>query len=354
MLLNIKKITRHIKETGNKELPPYFPPPVYFSLDGAVSFAILLSNEDTHEWFYSSFIQLAFYNQCMDRPTVHPLTIYPMRLINPKLKEIAIFQKRTLLFEDTMSFSRNNLMDNIIQWINNDYYVLSRINVAMLPKARHFNPSRNYIHGVCCIGYNDTLKTLKIVDFDHKGELSMLDVSYENFIDAFFSSDDKRVILSQMQKDIDYKINLEFIKEQIYEYVNSIDSNRRHSFIVPSTIPDYSWGLSVYEKLISFIDFRFYSTKYNHIDYRPFYALYEHKLLMMGRLQYLALHSLIDVSTLDFNEYQKIVAKAERIRMLVLKYNSSKEPSIIQRTKLYIIELHDLEKIFLQQMLRWF
>lgn len=59
-MLDVAYIQKELQEEDKTELPLYFPPPIYYSLNTALNLSILLTMPESYKWFYNCMIQLAF------------------------------------------------------------------------------------------------------------------------------------------------------------------------------------------------------------------------------------------------------------------------------------------------------
>ena len=80
-MLDMTNVWQEIREEERTQLPIYFPPPVYYSLNSAVNLSVLLTMPEAHKWFCNCMIQLAFHKDWKTDREDHPLDIYPANMI---------------------------------------------------------------------------------------------------------------------------------------------------------------------------------------------------------------------------------------------------------------------------------
>lgn len=82
------------------------------------------------------------------------------------------------------------------------------------------------------------------------------------------------------------------------------------------------------------------------IDYRNFYAVYEHKLMMRRRIKYMR-SKFIDAFQELEEDINKLISKTERLRLMALKYNVTMDSRIMMRIVESIKETREIDYMFM-------
>lgn len=339
----MKKISKHL-ELSDK-------PPMFYSLHVAISMSIILSNDTNLNWFYSNFCQLCFrnsYRTLLDNhDSRHLLNIYPAELTRPGQIAANLCLKETYVDRYLhLEITNDNFIDFLINCINNNYYVSTLVDVSKLPNTRYEN-SAPYVHGVIIFGYNLKDNTFSILDFNKYGQLGRIDVSFQDYKSAFLA-DCVAVRFGGINNSINLykknifkgKIKIEKIIEGMEDYLYSFNTSKKYELIMPE-LDGQLWGISIYDGLLEYLEY--VSSKKINVDYRMFHALYEHKCIMYERFCYTRNINVFFTKECELDKLSELVEKTDIIRLLVLKYNTSKKLGILSQIKIYLLYIKEKE-----------
>ena len=345
-MLDKNNITELIKNEESTILPIYFPSPLYYSLNSALNLAMILTNPETHKWFVNCFLQLAFNKDYPNDPLLHPLDIYPANMVRLNRHGETLFKHESTVDIDGVMIEDKpeELINRVKRWLRGGFYVLSlKFDVTKLKGTKWYG-KKPFMHDVLCFGYDDEKKAFKFLDFDDRGgQLAIIDISYDDFYNATYSPIVKQHIfyLIMTKKTATYEFNFELYKMFIYDYINSINTEKKYIHITGSR-GEYWWGLGIYEPFIEFVDYC--AVNRNEIKYKAFHALYEHKKCLVMSYEYLTTNNIICKDDAIYNELNIIMDKANDLKALVLKYNHSKNKELLVKIKNYLREIFILEK----------
>lgn len=170
-----------------RQLEICFPPPIYYSLHAAKTLAIILAQDRNWEWFYSNFIQVSFYNDYYKNPANHAFHIYPVNETRPGHFAASQFLVEKHFDQRVFNFKHESFIDNIVEYINQGFYVSCIADVSKI-KGTRYEKHLFCAHGVLVTGYNMSCETFKILDFDVNEKISIIDVSFTDYKEAYFSS----------------------------------------------------------------------------------------------------------------------------------------------------------------------
>ena len=147
--------------------------------------------------------------------------------------------------------------------------------------------------------------------------------------------------------DCDYELNTDLLKISLNDYLICKDSFSRFKYDHIHRSTKMYFGLSYYDILIE----NFVIAE-GWIDYKPFHILYDHKVAMSLRLEYLFKRKLICIN--QYNDivtwcYQLITASL-LLRNLVIKYNISKDKNILNIITQKCFELQSQDRDFCSKL----
>lgn len=350
-MLDSNCILSGLKENERIELPIFYPSPIYYSLNTALNLSIVLTIPESYKWFYNCMLQLAFNkNWEMDHQN-HPLDIYPANMIRIGRHGESIFVHEHLIDIDgtIIKIERSNFLKRIVSWIKNGIYILTYADVSKLPGTKYYGQSE-YIHDTLVFGYDNIKKNVKMLDFNEKGKLSLLNVPYSALEEAVYSPSKHSVLtLINPRRNSTYEFNLELYKEFIEDYYLGKNTANRYSHIL-NIYGDYWWGLNIYEPFKEFV--KYSKCELKVLDYRPFHALYEHKKCMLLSVEYLENNHIINNEVVKISDNIKnLVSKADILRMRALKFNISANNMEIEKIMELLAALESEEKLILHNLL---
>lgn len=347
-MIDINKIRQEIREDGRTELSIYFPPPLYYSLNTAVNLSILLTMPKTHIWFCNCMVQLAFNKNWQEDTANHPLDIYPANIVRiGRHGGLRFWHEHIVDIGGTiLKVERKDFINQIISWIDKGLYILSYADVSKLPGTRYYNRN-SYTHDFMVFGYDNKRKTVKMVNFNEKEQLAVLDIPYQAFEDSVYLRESPTVFtLLMLKKSVDYNFDMELYHTFLLDYLEGNDTAKLYSHIY-ETYGDYAWGLKIYEPLKEFIEYS--HSNLGRLDFRPFHALYEHKKCILNSMEYLE-------STYYPKEIEKykvrmtaLMKETEKLRMMALKYSVCEDEKLIERMIKLISSLAEEEEKVLKE-----
>ena len=327
-MLNSNNITNLVNEESVVELPIYFKSPIYYSLNVATNISIILTNPESHKWFYNCFLQLVLYKN------EFKIDIYPANMVETNRYGGSLFRHEDKIDIDggMCTITPDNLISTITTWLRKNYYVISYIDVSKLKNTRYDKWAESR-HSNMVFGFDDDIKAFKMIDYSKKGHLSIIPVKYDSFINAAYSPIIKRreFHLIRLKRNVAYEFDLDLYKTFLNDYINSFDTSKRYAHIM-NTYKKYWWGLSVYEHLNDLFK-QATLHKHNHLHrltyYKPLHALYEHKKCLLYSIRYLEENNYLSRSLKSCMDIEKLIGLANQIRMLFLKYSRTRDKDII-------------------------
>lgn len=240
----------------------------------------------------------------------------------------------------------SNLNQCIINAINMGLYFYTFVDLFYIPNTAHYK-CIHYSHDILVLGYNTYKSCFNVMHFTIKGDLSVFEVSFNDFNNAFLNASISPSIVHHLvilfkRNNEKYTFNIDLIKSKINNYLESKDisnendmyfSNKKnmyyddsvlqkklHDFIfIKSSSSPKVWGINTYKELEKYYNNPLFIT--NFYDIRPLHALWEHKKSMLVRIEFLL--TILDNNNLKelYIEFLNLEKLCLELRNCVLKYN---------------------------------
>ena len=313
----------------NKILPVEYPPITTYPIIANIFAVLWHKKEQVLPWFADHYIQLhatgheggAMWFNFYDADflyKIHPADYCPYLLT----QQI-----------DKSSFNRANFcFTNFIEeQINNDYYIITHLNQYFLPCSYHYNV-RNSMHPTFIYGYNNDQKIIHMSDFyddkKYKSKTATFDEINQSYNFDHLETDAPQafygITLYKFVKSR-YKTNINLLKQTLEDYIEGKDSTRRYFHSVQfqftnSQTDNSDYGINCYNMLAKHINYC--KEKGDWPDVRPFHLLYDHKVAMKIRLNYLVDNNYINNKEKDrlLLLCDKLINSTLAFRNLALKH----------------------------------
>lgn len=262
------------------------------------------------------------------------------------------------------NFQSNTLSDFIRERIDQGNYVLLHlIDEFYLPYSVCYE-AEHYIHDAYIYGYEDEyfwvmaysqgkLKSLKVAASDIESGIFS---AAEREEDVFFCSlrpnhaVDVQVDYCQIKKMFESYLYGEKI---IAEYLSSI--NNKDLIRIACDYSEFEekcvYGIKIYEVLNRCLHtiIEQQDVDFDYISIKPFRILYEHKRVVYERISNILEH--FGMSKEILLPFDDILTKSNRIFVLAIKYNMTREKNILERIVNYIDKLKEREVSLLENFL---
>ena len=243
---------------------------------------------------------------------------------------------------DIDNIQKYDIIDLIKSTINNSEYVTLFMDEHYLTKGKESALTEFFLYG-----FNDETETIYSVGFDEKNYFRKLEYSYEDIRKAYGSFINnldsfgklpvwmKWYTFTQITRKNDYKpiINVKNIVSEIKKYANSDKQTEKlRAEVVEergnTAIFGFDCHKEILKSLYALLDGKFQT------DFRHIHLLYEHKKMMLNKMEYIYNQLNIDASSLC-SRYNDIIKKYEKARLVYLK------PFILNKTNKIYGQLKD-------------
>lgn len=226
--------------------------------------------------------------------------------------------------------------------INDNWYVLIMVDRFYI-ESYIYKYKKSY-HQIMIYGYDSDRELIYFCDNDTDGKYTTnLCCTYSELRKAFMEFDffdqepdfENSVFLLQGRNNDEYKLNIPKIKRDLIKYLHSEKNTNWTRF-------NLIYGIDIYKELIENL------TKYEIQDIKGLYVIYDHKKVMMLRLETLLKDKYVTYEMVK--EYKKIVDMSRKILLCYLKFFVSSEKGILNKCVEYLQQMRELEIIILEQI----
>lgn len=319
----------------------------------AALFSIIAKDESYLPWFYSNFISIGI-NTCDDTLyfTDH-FTFFEYGDGGSSCPWLEVYKPphKTIYYQ--YSFQ---IKDVLKHYLNQNKYVWLYLDQFYIPQSSYYQKIHKE-HSVLVYGYDDATNIFYIGDNLDKGKFITAVITYEQLIEAWESElceHFRRLFRVMNRKEGEYELNTTHLKHQIEGYLSSsmitdgiywdqIPVDGPHTYV--QNIKYWIFGQEVYSYIQQLIQQEKERKGTGRLDVRIPHLLWEHKKCMLERINYL------NLGMYDFySEYENVVNTSLYIRNLTIKYNLTKNESILDKIVTSISEVVRTEEIALRKL----
>ncbi|WP_238651772.1 hypothetical protein [Paenibacillus piscarius] len=283
--------------------------------------------KQTAPWIYGNFIQIKgfkgtsqnfFYESQHDRDT-------PFFSIQRISREI-------------IGRKWNNIIEFVIDCVDLDFYILLLVNNKYLSVSEAFGIT-DYYHDIFIYGYDLEKEVFYIAGNFTNGKYMRVTCSFCELNEAYINLEDDfydwlfGVVLYKYRENESHKVDRDLwkrVKSLLKHYVECTHmSENDYAITTHYDRENLLFGYDVYQNTIEILVNNM--TVNENIDIRPFHLFLDHKKIMQERFKYLNANKYFDPSELDLVKIEKIVEMSEIHRNIAIKYNLTKDRSVLER-----------------------
>ncbi|WP_419888966.1 hypothetical protein [Paenibacillus xylanexedens] len=299
-----------------------------FNIYGSIT-SIISNNEKCFTWIYNNFIQLRY---VYDWNTVffdnHHLLMDNCPWLNHHVIPKFIVQQKW-----------NCLTQFIKESLDNGSYVYLYIDRFHLSASKSNFKKKSNLHEIFIYGYNNESEEFFIADNLAYGKYIRAVCTFEEIEKGYaainsekfpyISSDNPffhNIHLFNLKEEKEYNINIPQIAESIKNYLDS----------APSIDLSFKEKTLFGQESIYFSVNRFEDQKPEPLDIRAFHLFWEHKKLMVDRINYLIKENYLSDCNYFVENYKSICDSFEYIRNMALKYNITQDLKLFYKIQLRV------------------
>lgn len=318
--------------------------------------SILLLQKNGLEWIYDNYINLL--GSWDDFEKTSNLGFIPSS--NPLCQRVRLSTWIKCPFLDFYYLSHNfvrnkynNILEYIMYAIEDGYYILMDINQEKLSVRM-----KDKIHKILIYGFDRKEKLLYVSDHYDNGKYALANLGFDEFYESYeitywisfhesmVESGKKmimedRIMVAARPRPFNYKLNIEWIKLQLTDYLTS--SYNLHGALFVEERGEFYYGISSYDLAIAHIDKLIILEERVQKDWRTFSLICDHKDLLKRRVEFFLQSGVCKVSNKELIRYDGLKQSAEHILKLFLKYVVSNKQELLKQIKGILIEMKEEE-----------
>lgn len=328
---------------------PFEMPPITSYPSHAFPLSVLSTTNEYLPWLYSNYIQV-YYD-----PDKILFDFYMVDALNDlycpflSIKQVP----RDLVNK----CSPKGICNFLIDCINLGYYIFIFLDEYYIRSSMAYNKV-HFDHMILIYGYNREKKYFNVSGFFKNWKYHTSTASFNEIKMAYYNLQkpqawNQELRLLRLNSEIPkYVFDIRRIKNYLNDYLNSTN-NYDHNSVYYDPVPvNRIYGLKTIEGLTNYIDFlKQYGQDNIEISIKTFHVLYDHKKLMLKRIQYLIDQGFLKNGKYIYNKYLKCTHIACKIRNVMIKYDIIRDSRILERIDEYLKKLYLLEKQSLGELL---
>lgn len=293
-----------------------------------VGYAMSIAEQhpDFNNWILNNYIQLTF-DYC---------NVVKEGIVIDFLGGTIFDSVELLYYEDCdkIKILNENTDDAIIhfieQSIKNDKYICTMLNEFYVPNRSSYR-KEDFEHDVLIYGCSTEKKRINIIGYNEKKEYKVSSISYDEFCEAFRTSNSmlKRIGVNWSR----YYFDINVLENSLFDYLFGVNCMEKLDNYIDTEKGDLSfflgkfslhkriaWGLDIYPAIIEYVLWK--KELLSTLDIRIFYILYEHKRCMRKRLSLLEKKITFNINY-SIKAYEYLEEEAKIILYRSMKYNIS-------------------------------
>lgn len=284
--------------------------------------SVLSSHENTKGWIYSNYIMLACIKEnrtSSDKMHLTFLPFYPFA--------VCPFINAENFYRKTIMQHYKSIKELIINAINNNNYIYCTADQGFM-----FNREERFIHEMFIFGYDIEKSKAHVADFTFKGRYSYETVDMDLLVEAIERVNEEEdflhgIRLMHYNEHIKYEFNLKRVKKLLMLYLNP-------DYMISDVTPNYVYGTDIYKMG----EYQISETYANHTpwDVRYFHNLYDHKIMMVNRLNYMQRYGYMNIPFEIIEGFDNLSKTTLKMRNLCIKLNVTN--SFPENKRLYLEE----------------
>ncbi|OPZ86074.1 MAG: hypothetical protein BWY74_03742 [Firmicutes bacterium ADurb.Bin419] len=313
---------------------------------------IILAYDNLKPWFYENYLQIYFNPKKSDIYSNQGwLDFYGGWTLPQQVLEYKEFERN--YFENVY------IIDFIESCIEQGNYIFTYIDEYYIDNAMYFG--KHFVHDTFIYGYDRKKQQISVIAYDNNSNFSKYTISYSSFESAFSAAmkttenkeswNEKYCVLYKCKYDnnYEYKFNLKKFLENLSDYLYSVNTALKDK-------PDYQlylskdniFGINVYDGVLNHLNG---IEKGSQLFYPSIHTLYEHKLALKERLQYISNNFGISDNFSELVDKTDILIEAfDTFRLLAIKYNALHKENLIEKMCSIIEEQKGFEKELLSNV----
>ncbi|NEW04851.1 hypothetical protein GK047_02305 [Paenibacillus sp. SYP-B3998] len=340
---------------------PVMNPPIRGYLRWAYLLSITSRYEKTLPWYHSNFIQLSCTKYFLEDKIEYFFDFY--RGIPNELNYNNPFLLTCSVNYDILSFlkQQDDIISFFVNQIRSGYYCVAFLDESRIPHSSTYKNEAvpSFPHHVLLYGYDANARTFQIAMFDQSFIYRMLELSFDDFFEAYQSMNN--LIVSKERAD-HHSYFYKFDDSKHYEFDKTVVVSQIKDYLASETTCnrinynayDLAFGLEVYEYLKKFL----WALKENNPSLasrpvlRTIHVLLEHKKLMVDRIKYMEEIGVMKRDEELLKGFEELTAKVEVIRNNLIRGIRRPGTDIIPKVVAEVDNIREKEEVLMTRLLQ--
>lgn len=347
------------KANKSKVILPVKYPIITSNTNHAHMAAILEAYDYTQEWLVSNYI-LIYCRKNLIKSRWGDF-YFPMTY-NVRSQECCRLLSKQKIHPETITYMNLEIIDFLCRSIENGNYIHIMLDSFYIKGTFYYNSVHGY-HDMLLYGFDKDSEIFYCADFlfSSSGKYTFAEMSFEDFVSSYNNCDPDSPNNYLGGLIYLYKIADKDRASYVFDFQNIIHSMRAYyegkqlenwEFYHSDDADSVVFGLDVYDELEQYIR---ETMKQQQVEFvmRMFYVVYDHKRIMIKRLQYLKERypELKDLFDPLLHTYEKLESICHSIAMVQLKSFLRKSTNILEDIIDDLQELKELEKTALKEFI---
>lgn len=291
-----------------------------------------------YPWLFSNFIQLGCDVNNPDRRLDYVFGIAK----HWENSDISYFLDKNRYTAEEVSWLGGNKY--LIWCLKQGKYIETKVDHYYLEGREEYMSIHHY-HQVLIYGVDEKRREFLLLGYNDRGKLQMMQMSFVDFRKSLEQRKD--ILYKTIQYEQDghfYKFNIQYFREMLHQYLESIDS----CFYYQNTEArdTRTYGRAIYEELKTETGIKVLIE-----DRRIAHVLWEHKHMMCERIQYLISENYLPVGSEDlYDKMREIEQEVFDLKNVLLKYQIRPERIREEKICQFIDEICEKEAACLQEL----
>lgn len=337
---------------------PFEMPQVYGFLGHAYVLGILQSYDYAKPWIHTSYIQLFISKHYLNDLQEYRLDFYPDLMITYSNMPWLQYKHSDKVLLDQLGVDIHRYL---ITQLERNFYVVTYVDEFYIHNSICYQEN-HFVHDIFIYGYDLERQIYHVAIFDKNRQFTVQEVTFEQFEQAYLSQGKSTQSLINSIKrlaPIDYEsskygsgvgrfdFDLQLIIDVLSDYLEGRNSTERLR-IQQQPVEGY-FGVEVYPYLQKFIT-RVIEGELN-FDVRQLHILWEHKKMMVARIEYLKELGYLHEETPLLEEAKRLEKRSYTYRNLMLKGFMSNNRNILRPLVNSLEEMLIAEKGLITQLI---
>ncbi|MBY9080746.1 hypothetical protein KIH86_13595 [Paenibacillus sp. HN-1] len=306
-------------------------PPIKAYPDYAYPLSITLNSPHAWDHFYCNYIQLYFDETDLRNPVRYYYVDVNRNIWNTR-HPLIHYQT---IHRDTLARLNKDIIECACAALDLDRYVMAFVNEYYI-KDRWAYQQMEYPHAIFIYGYDRDKSLFYTAAYDKNLHYTYGECSFDELREAYNHNplhlyDDNNYIYLMKYNSTSkrYELDLNAMIQQLKEFLNSSPTTERYNEFFNSQEKLY-FGMDIYEPLIMHL----YAIHQNNWDWnivKPVYLLWEHKKLMVDRIQYLIQKNILPDHVAYLELFRKLVDEYSVLQILFLKYKKTRDKGQLEK-----------------------